>query len=362
MGPEVCIRGQRRLAKWAPQLPQPLGSLSSVTGPRGGGCLACGVGPTGSSSPLRLGTPGQQRGAAASVCSCVCWCVLCMCTLMGCESMAGPAVSEPHFQPCPRETVVLEGSLWQGHGPHPDLPTRTRTQAWTPHAAWGRGPTPCGPPRTLSRGPALCLLWGSQTWAPLPQPRLRSKAQWAPAAPRPRPTQHKHTCKCFQKQAKAKPQSRWGPGWKAPLTLRPKQQNPDPGHLHCWGRGPGWARWLGWFLTTLPPGPGPRPRPRPLTATGPACAVARPRVTRHPGHIPENCLVEGALRVGGARYSPHEQHLAPWEWASQATQGRSPRPRLWAHPACSPSLMTLHSPSATKPLSLLCPEQALLNP
>lgn len=102
--------------------PSPLGSLSSITGPQGGGCLACGVGPTGSSSPLRLGTPGQQRGATASVGTCVCWCVLCMCTLMECESMAGPAVSEPHFQPRSRETVVLEGSLWQGHGPHPDLP------------------------------------------------------------------------------------------------------------------------------------------------------------------------------------------------------------------------------------------------
>ena len=141
-------------------------------------------------------------------------------------------------------------------------------------------------------------------WAPLPQPRLRSKAQWALAVPRPCPTQNKHTCKCFQKQAKAEPQSRWGPGWKAPLTLRPKQQNPDPGHLHRWGRGPGWARLLGWFLTTLPPGPGPRPRPRPLPAAGPACAAARPRVTRHPGHIPENCLVEGALRVGGGQVQP----------------------------------------------------------
>ena len=256
--------------------PSPLGTLSSVTGPRGGGCLARGVGLTGSSSPLYLGTPGQQCEATASVCTCVCWYVLCVHTRVGCESMARPAVSEPHFQPCPIETVVLEDSVWQSHGPYPDLPTRARTQAWTPHAAWGRDHTPCGPPRTLSGGPALCPLWGGRMWAPLPQPRLRSKAQWALAVPRPCPTQNKHTCKCFQKQAKAEPQSRWGPGWKAPLTLRPKQQNPDPGHLHRWGRGPGWARWLGWFLTTLPPGPGPRPRPRPLPAAGPACAAAGP--------------------------------------------------------------------------------------
>lgn len=278
--------------------------------------------------------------------------------------MAGPAVSEPHFQPRPRETVVLEGSLWQSHGPYPDLPTRARTQVWTPHAAWGRGHTPCGPLRTLSGGLALCPLWGGQTWAPLPQPRLRSKAQWALAAPHPRPTQHKHTCKCFQKQAKAEPQSRWGRGWKAPLTLRPKQQNPGPGHLHHWGRGPGWARWLGWFLTTLLPSPGPRPRPRPrpLPTAGPACAVARPRVTRHPGQIPEKCLVEGALRVGGGQVQPLRAAPGTLGVASQATQGQSPGPRLRAHPACSSSLMTLHGPSATRPLSLLCPEQALPNP
>lgn len=52
--------------------PSPLGTPSPVTGPRGGGCLGRGVGLTGSSSPLCLGTPGQQHEATASVCTCVC--------------------------------------------------------------------------------------------------------------------------------------------------------------------------------------------------------------------------------------------------------------------------------------------------
>ena len=54
--------------------PSPLGTPSSVTEPRGGGCLARGVGLTGSSSSPCLGTPGSSvkpQQVCAGMC-CVC--------------------------------------------------------------------------------------------------------------------------------------------------------------------------------------------------------------------------------------------------------------------------------------------------
>ena len=83
-----------------------------------------------------------------------------------------------------------------------------------------------------------------------------------------RPTQHKHTCKCFQKQAKAEPQSRWGPGWKAPLTLNQNSRTRTRGI--CIAGGGGQAEPDGWAgsCPLCPPAsaPGPSPGPSPQLA------------------------------------------------------------------------------------------------
>ena len=43
----------------------------------------------------------------------------------------------------------------------------------------------------------------------------------------------------FPKTGQGRTAEQVGTRVESPTHPEPKQQNPDPGHLHCWGRGPG---------------------------------------------------------------------------------------------------------------------------
>ena len=124
----------------------------------------------------------------------------------------------------------------------------------------------------------------------------------------------------------------------------PETETAEPGPRAFASLGEG-AR-LGQMAGVVPDHSAPWPWPQALAPTPPrswpSLCCSRPRVTRHPGHIPENCLVEGALRVGGGQVQPPQAAPGTLGVGFTGHSGTKPRAQALGPPSLQ---LQPHEPS-----------------
>lgn len=194
-------------------------------------------------------------------------------------------------------------------------------------------------------------------WAPLPQPSLRNKPQGCWLCPTPAPHTAQTHLQMFLKTGQGQATEQVGPRVESPTALRLKQQSQGPRAFALWmaGRGPSWASWWGGFLTILLPRPG-HPSPqvaKPVPWPGQSDQAPRP--------LPRGLPGGGGPMDRRDQAQPHR----PSTWGSRLcrpARDEAPGPGPGPTQPTAPASRPLMAHPATKPLSLLCPEQGLPTP